>query len=346
MLNRFILLLLLEFFISIPAVSRQDTCSLFRDSDSVLHVKITTTFDSLLNQTEETNFFPAVLNWSMNNLAYDGTIPVLVRNRGNFRRKSGNCDFPPLKLKFEKEIRENTCFAPYKSLKMVTHCKSGERDFDQHVLKEYLVYRIYSILAEYSYKVQLAEITYADANENMKEITRYGFFIENNNHLEERLNGKIIDSKKGTAGNMNQDTYLKLAFFQYMIINIDWSVEIYHNVRFFFNDPLEPPHPVPFDFDFAGIVGIPYRLPNARGTDRHAPRRTFKPDIPSRKKILPVIDFYNSRKAEILELVHGFELLKPEDKKQFTRDIEEFYYIINDRKSLRNNILKRKYILF
>ena len=52
-----------------------------------------------------------------------------VKARGNTRRISGLCDFPPLKLKFKKEDLVEDGYSPnYKSFKLVTHCLDSKKE--------------------------------------------------------------------------------------------------------------------------------------------------------------------------------------------------------------------------
>ena len=57
------------------------------------------------------------------------------------------------------------------------------------------------------------------------------------------------------------DDYLKMAVFEYMIGNTDWSVQYYQNVKLIASDSLSIPSTVPYDFDHAGIVDAPYAKP-------------------------------------------------------------------------------------
>src|SRR5437763_9799861 len=60
----------------------------------------------------------------------------------------------------------------------------------------------------------------------------------------------------------------RLAVFEYMISNYDWSMragpqgtECCHNTRLLTNAPGSPLLPVPYDFDFSGLVDAPYAGP-------------------------------------------------------------------------------------
>ena len=71
------------------------------------------------------------------------TVPVKVRTRGNFRRGKSNCNFPPLRLNFATKALKGTVFEGQNKLKLVTPCQDSRDDYQQYVLQEYLVYRLY-----------------------------------------------------------------------------------------------------------------------------------------------------------------------------------------------------------
>ena len=53
------------------------------------------------------------------------------------------CKLPPVKLVFEKSAVRDSVFRGNRSLKLVTHCGSGER-WEQYTVIEMLAYRIYN----------------------------------------------------------------------------------------------------------------------------------------------------------------------------------------------------------
>ena len=53
--------------------------------------------------------------------------------------------------------------------------------------------------------------------------------------------------------------FLKMAVFEYLIGNTDWSVSIF--TKLIASDSLSLPNAVPYDFDHAGIVSAPYPKP-------------------------------------------------------------------------------------
>ena len=56
-------------------------------------------------------------------------------------------------------------------------CQGGKSG-DRLVLREYLVYRLYNILTDKSYQVQLIQATFEDSLKADKTFQTYGFLIE------------------------------------------------------------------------------------------------------------------------------------------------------------------------
>ena len=84
---------------------------------------------------------------------------VRIKPRGIRRREY--CYFPPLKLSFKGADFDNIYLDQQTSMKFVTHCQQG-KIYEQYLLKEYLVYRMYNILTEYSFRVRLVQMEYID----------------------------------------------------------------------------------------------------------------------------------------------------------------------------------------
>ena len=231
----------------------------FFGPDSILDLELRFEFDSLMSDVrEDPSYYPAILVY--NDPEDHGRIEmnIRVRARGSFRRKPENCDFPPLKFKFDKEDRQGTLFENLKELKVVTHCQNDHMEFDQFVLQEFLIYRAYNLFTEFSFRVRLARITYVDLYGNADPITRMAFLIEDAEDMAERNHADLLDLKTVSSTQLNQDIFALMAMFNYMMLNTDYSVPLLHNIALVSTDYFEPPVPVPFDFDWSGMINIPY----------------------------------------------------------------------------------------
>jgi hypothetical protein len=197
------------------------------------------------------------------------SFPVMLSARGLTRRQADICQFPPLKVQFTGDPQPQSLFAGQKSLKLVSHCRNPT-SFQQYVLLEYATYRMFNALSPASFKVRLAQIDYVD-DSGKPVITRYGFFIEDlsdvarrNGMQQARLPERISETS------LSQRHAALYALFQHMIANHDWSMragpageECCHNAQM-----ISPARgvaagaiPIPYDFDFSGLVNTPYAAP-------------------------------------------------------------------------------------
>ena len=69
---------------------------------------------------------------------------IQVKPRGNSRRLTDLCDFPPLKFNFKKNQLNSTVFEGQDKLKFVSQCRQLS-DFKNYVLEEYLLYNSKSV---------------------------------------------------------------------------------------------------------------------------------------------------------------------------------------------------------
>jgi hypothetical protein len=151
-------------------------------------------------------------------------------------------------------------------LKLVTHCRSSA-SFQQYLLMEYSAYRLFNLVTPVSFRARLATVDYVDPG-GKPITTRWGFFIEDKDDVARRNNlrpANVGDRISSTQLEARQAA--RVAMFEYMIGNLDWSVRAgppgegcCHNSRLITRAPGGPFVPVPYDFDYSGLVNAPYAV--------------------------------------------------------------------------------------
>ncbi len=196
-------------------------------------------------------------------------LPVTLSTRGITRRAVDVCQFPPLKVQFTSPPPPDSLFAGQKSLKLVAYCRTAE-SFQQYVLLEYATYRMLNVLSPASFRVRLAQIDFVN-DDGRPYITRFGFFIEDLGDVARRnmmREAKLPELIPITS--LSSRHAALYALFQDMIANHDWSMragpkgeECCHNAKL-----IAPARgvaagviPIPYDFDFSGLVNAPYATP-------------------------------------------------------------------------------------
>ncbi len=250
---------------------------------------------------------------------------IKVRARGKTRRRL--CEMPPLKIKFDKSDLKDAGYAPYKSLKLVPHC-NDEKDADQFVMKEYLAYKMYNELSEYSLRVQLVKITYQDINDRAYSEERFGFLIESEKEFRERSKVKAIDRFGFKYAEFEKQKAEVFSVFQYMIGNADWELLTKHNLKIFQKEGIDKLIVVPYDFDFSGLVNNAYALPNPNYHQKSVRDRIYiGGDTPLSEA---TIQLFLNKKNNFEQLIHNMESLNKKHKKEALRYLGGFYQLLQE----------------
>ncbi len=203
------------------------------------------------------------------------TLPVQLGTRGHFRLRSSTCEFPPIRVFFDKEGVKKTLFGGDASLKLVTHCNKAAR-YEQNLLLEHGIYRAYNRLAELSHRSRLARVTYADTKDPSRTITRYGFFLEDDDDMARRNGGKLLPMVGGGMDEMDPAQLDLVTVFQYLMGNTDWSVVMIHNIRLVQVEGHPFFLPVAYDFDWSGVVNAPYARPDPKLGTKTVRERVYR----------------------------------------------------------------------
>jgi hypothetical protein len=177
---------------------------------------------------ESTKVFPATMTVAR----ADGTMatfPLNIRTRGHVRRMLQTCAFAPLRLEFQPEQVKKTVFEGLKNIKLGTHCRDVDL-FEQYVPREYSAYRLFNLLTPNSFRARLAKATYVDQSSQKPIAVRQAIFIEDDDDVAKRMEGRNVAYQKLTFRRVDQETVTLMTLFEYMIGNTDWSMYLLHNV--------------------------------------------------------------------------------------------------------------------
>jgi len=256
-----------------------------------------------------------------------GSIDVKLRTRGIFRLKT--CGFPPIRLDLPAKKLDHTPFAGEDRLKLVTHCQ-GDRSYERNLLREYALYRVFNALTDSSYRVRLAHVTYVDSARH-DTVTRYGFLIESDTALAQRIGADQISSNT-VYDPMTDPSYMTLvAVFQYLIGNTDWSVWHRHNIAIF--QPVAPPRPllaVPYDFDFSGAVNAPYASPPEQLKIQSVRQRVYRGFCQPDSVLTAALARFRVAKDSIYAAVRAVPDLPERDVRNVLNYFDEFYKVIDN----------------
>jgi len=307
--------------------------------DEVLEVTFSADLGRLISDIgEEREQHPVLITYQSD--AGVVTVPLKARTRGNFRRNPENCLFPPLRLNFSKETRAGTLFEDLDKVKLVTHCQQDDEQYEQYVVQEYLLYRIYNQLTDASFRARLLRIRYEDSAGERAPIERLGFLIEDEEILAERLDGKLFDPEEIENLRTHEKSLILLHLFEYMIGNIDWSVAIQHNMKMVGDAPDATMTPVPYDFDHAGVIDAEYADEAPRIGTASLRYQLFREFCRTEKELSPYFDLFNERREAIYALYEKRPELSDEARHRALRHYDRFYRIINDPEQMERTFLR------
>ena len=263
-------------------------------------------------------------------------IDVLLRARGNFRRK--HCYFTPVKIKIKKKDASNTIFSDNRTLKLVLPCKN-ERDKNDNILKEFIAYKIYEIISPFYFKTRRLEINYTDQKrKNQKNFNLIGFFIEDDDKVAKRFEGKIVERKISPLA-MDDFISVKLSFFNFLIGNTDFSSAHQHNGKLLFYE--KKIIPIPYDFDLTGWVKPKYGLGITNRLGYSFEDRNYIGFKRGKSLYSKVRNHYLSLKEKIFKTVKLYQS-EFEYKNSYNlmmNYLKEFYEILEDDKLYNNFIV-------
>lgn len=247
--------------------------------------------------------------------------------RGNFRRM--RCEMVPLKLNFKKKHLKAAGLAKFDDMKLVTHCVSNKSQAKSLLQKEYLAYRMYNELTENSYRVQLLKITYKDIKTDKKS-KHWAFLIEDTAQLKKR-----IGATESVANQLSlpRDTFhnglLKVAsVFQYMIGNADWDLSVGRNVKYVIKDGKVLP--IPYDFDFSGLVDAPYAIPNPNFGIPNVRTRIYLGFKEDSENLKGTLAYFKTKRLNLMELVDNFKPLDTIKRTEILDYLNSFYANMNN----------------
>ena len=289
----------------------------------------------MAHRQKEGIVFPAVFSCKLDDsLNINDHISVEVR--GHFRR--AYCDLPPLRLVYNDN--PDAAFYHLKALKLVNTCRASWQD-DQNLLKEFIIYKIYNLITDKSFRVRLLNLKLQDSSGKKKTITEHAFLLEDIKQVAKRNNSENWNTKKVGTEASDRHQMTTVAVFEYMIGNTDWSVLGSHNIKLIHSlrDSLSAPFAVPYDFDYSGFVNTNYAVPDERLGIQNVRERLYRGFPRTMGELNEVFDVFKKQKTNIYATINNFSLFTSASKKEMTSYLNEFYSMINDPSEVKETFI-------
>jgi len=262
---------------------------------------------------------------------------IRIKSRGEFR--NGYCSFPPIYINFKKTDFKKEDLSKLEKVKLVTHCQSGNEDI---VFKEYLIYKLYNVLTDSSFRVRLLKINYINTFKKSKPIRSFAFFIEPLDLLAERINSVPVEVLTLNQKNIVPGMMDRAAIFNYMIGNTDWSVPNLHNCKVLVKNSIDRSDLgmiVPYDFDYSGLVNATYAVP-AEGLGIESVRqRIYMGTCRSEEVYRNALKEFADKKESFYKVIRDFPYLDDRTKKDMVRYLDEFYSGFDKKTSIVYSLL-------
>ncbi len=263
------------------------------------------------------------------------TFPIKVSTRGNFRRRE--CRYPPIRLNFRKGDLAGTVFEGQDKLKLVAPCDRSGR-YEQFVINEYLIYRIYNLVTDYSFRVRPVDVTFTESSGRGSSLERFGFLIEDDKALAKRHGKKVAEWPELRFSQYVASDLALYEIFQFMIGGHDWSVLVgepdercCHNGRVLIDKgATDGAIPIPYDFDLTGLVNAPYAQPPAEIPIRSVRKRYFRGRCKTEQVWAQTFAHFQSLREPILALYDESSPLDAKQSRSATKYLRAFYELLED----------------
>lgn len=274
-------------------------------------------------------------------------LDLKFRSRGNFRLKESTCVFGPIRLNFQKKQAEDTEFDGQDKLKLVTHCQHTKPSYEQLVLREYLAYRILQVFTDKSFGARLLAITYVDT-EGGRERTKYGFVIEDEDDLGDRLGMEVVKRGEISHDDLDPEYENLINVYQYMIGNTDFSLvkgpeedDCCHNAVLFSPNEEAPYLSIPYDLDFAGIVNAPYAVANPNFRLKTVRQRLYRGQCSNNDRLPDTLSNFMDKRDEVFAIISEMRMLSRNARSSVTRYLEDFYRNISDPRTVQEDFIEK-----
>ena len=302
--------------------------ALFR-SDDIIDLTIKAPFASL---TRSANVADAGVAGTVTVGGTTNALPVTLSPRGITRRKRETCPFPPLWVEFAAKPPANSVFKGQKRLKLVTHCRAPE-SFQQYILLEYAAYRLANVMMPASFRTRLARIAYVD-QDGKAVTTRTGFLIEDSGEVAKRnALHEVKDVPRIRPSQLDPRAAARFAVFENMIGNLDWAMiagppgsDCCHNSRLMgARNATSALVPVPYDFDYAGVVDAPYAVPPAQINIANVRTRRYRGYCLHNAELSAVAADFNAKRPQLLAVIDEIPQLDPGGRAKARKYLEGFF---------------------
>lgn len=117
--------------------------------------------------------------------------------------------------------------------------------------------------------------------------------------------------------------------FQYMIGNTDWNLTNGHNIKWIQQAALPSPTPIPYDFDFSGLVNAPHASPHPNMPIKSVRDRLLQWRGKTKTELREVAQKFMAEKESLYAIINNTDGLTSSHKSDMIEFLDEFYVEIS-----------------
>ncbi len=327
-------------FGSVGAEEPDDPVPLFSETGT-LDIEISAPWRRLKREREEDGPYQALVGYADRDGRHH-TVAATVERRGLTRQRI--CRMPPIQLRFEKDDVEGTLFEGNKSIKVVTHCRKGNR-WTRYYQREMLAYRIYNRVTDLSFRVRAMTVNYRDDERDRVDGPRFAFMIEDDKLAGDRHGLDKLEQRSISPRQLPSLETSRFALFHYLIGNADWSAlsgpgdECCHNAKLIGEDSLDPVDAVPYDFDASGLVDAHYAVPTQELGVRDITVRVFRGFCVHNDGLDAARREFIAMEDEIEAIVERQTLMSERDRRRVRQYFGQFFNILRGDKRFGREVI-------
>ncbi|MDQ4080485.1 MAG: hypothetical protein M3125_06965, partial [Gemmatimonadota bacterium] len=165
------------------------------------------------------------------------------------------------------------------------------------------------------------------------------FLIEHEDRLADRHGMRVVEDTGAPVARLDPQHTVFMAVFQYFIGNTDWSVRALHNI-ILLADSAGRLFPVPYDFDWSGVIATRYARPDTSLHIRSVEQRLYAGYCGSPEEFEQVFGKFRQSRAAI-EALYTLGPLDREHRERALKYYEAFFRMIDDPRRVRSEMLGR-----
>jgi hypothetical protein len=207
--------------------------------------------------------------------------------------------------------------------KLVNYCKDLG-DYDQYILRELQLYRVYQLLTPISHRVRLTRISYVDSASKKREAERWAIIEEDPDQLANRLSGQLLKTKGASVADFEAPQLALAYLFEYFIGNLDFSFMGLHNTELLLTNNGQI-FPIAYDFDFSGLADTRYATPDPQLPIKRVRDRLYRGPCKTLQEVEPTLAGFRSKKANVLAVYDSLPALDKRYAEDSKRYLEDFF---------------------